>query len=209
MSRAVGRVAEAGPSSTLSPSNRTGSLIDGLWRNQRRTSARRLNERRHRVSGSVPSPVIYRRARVEDAERTFEVVKLAADDLLLRNGRQPTAGAGLPPERVIRFRHACVAHDPERFWVAEADGATVGAGFAVLRDAAWYLGGLHVLPGWQGQGIGTELLRRTLTGTGPGTTLSVLTDALNQDSNGLYLRFGMLPQDSTLTFDGPLAADVA
>ena len=59
--------------------------------------------------------VSYRRARVADAERTFAVVLEVADDLLRRNGRAPAGGAGLPPERVIRFRHACVAHDPDRF----------------------------------------------------------------------------------------------
>jgi len=148
--------------------------------------------------------VTYRRARIEDAERTFAVVKEAADDLLIRNGRQPTAGAGLPAARVIKVRHTCVQHDPDRFWVAEADGGIIGAGFAILRDDAWYLCGLHVVPAWQGRGIGAELVRRTLTGVGPETVRSVLTDALNPDSNGLYLRFGMLPQDSTLTFDGPL-----
>jgi ribosomal protein S18 acetylase RimI-like enzyme len=150
--------------------------------------------------------ISYRRARAEDAERTFEVVREAADDLLRRNGRDPSGGHGLPLPRVIRFRHGCVRHDPDRFWVAEADGVIVGAAIAVLRDDVWYLAGLHVVPALQGVGVGTELIRRSLAGTGPDTALTVLTDALNPDSNGLYVRHGMLPQDSTWTFDGPIGA---
>lgn len=148
--------------------------------------------------------ITYRRARVEDAERTFEVVQAAAGELNRQMGRP--VGMALPAARVIRFRHFAVRYDTDRFWVAEAEGRIVGAGFASLRDDVWYLGGLHVLPEFQSRKIGSELIRRCLSGTRPSTTLTVLTDALNPISNGLYLRFGMLPQDSTLTFDGPLAA---
>jgi GNAT superfamily N-acetyltransferase len=146
--------------------------------------------------------ITYRRARTEDAERTFEVVQEAADDLNRKAGRP--VGMALPAARVIRFRHFAVRYDPDRFWVAEAGGRMVGSGFASLRDDVWYLGGLHVLPDYQSRKIGSELIRRCLSGTRQSTTLTVLTDALNPVSNGLYLRFGMLPQDSTLTYDGPL-----
>jgi GNAT superfamily N-acetyltransferase len=154
--------------------------------------------------------ITYRRARTEDAERTFEVVQEAAGDLNRKMGRP--VGMSLPAARVIRFRHFAVRYDPDRFWVAEAGGRIVGSGFASLRDDVWYLGGLHVLPDYQSRKIGSELIRRCLSGTRPSTTLPVLTDAINPVSNGLYLRCGMLPQDSTLTYDGPLvesAADAA
>lgn len=150
----------------------------------------------------VESPITYRRARMEDAEETFAVVQASAGDLNRRTGRP--VGMSLPAARVIRFRHFAVRYDPDRFWVAEADGRMVASGFASLRDDVWYLGGLHVLPEYQSRKIGSELIRRCLSGTRPSTTLTVLTDAINPVSNGLYMRFGMLPQDSTLTFDGPL-----
>lgn len=146
----------------------------------------------------------YRRARPEDAERTYDVVREAADDLLRRAGQTPSEQQSLPHERVIRFRHACIAHDPDRFWVAESDTEIIGAAIAVLRGDVWYLGALHVVPGHQGTGVGSELLRRSLTGTRPDTARTVLTDALNPVSNALYLRSGMLPQETTLTFDGPI-----
>jgi predicted N-acetyltransferase YhbS len=157
------------------------------------------------VTGALGEPQItYRRARNEDAERTFEVVQEASADLNRKMGRP--VGMSLPAARVIRFRHFAVRYDGERFWVAEADGRIVGAGFASLRDDVWYLGGLHVLPEYQSRKVGSELIRRCLQGTRPSTARTVLTEASNPVSNGLYLRHGMLPQDSTLTFDGPLQA---
>jgi predicted N-acetyltransferase YhbS len=147
--------------------------------------------------------ITYRLARAEDAETTFAIVRAASDDLARKAGREPGPHA-LPVERVIRFRHACLAHDPARFVVAEVDGSLVGAAIAILRGAVWYLAGLHVLPGFQAAGVGSELMRRALAGTASTTIRTVLTDATNPASNGLYLRAGMLPLDSTLTFDGPL-----
>jgi ribosomal protein S18 acetylase RimI-like enzyme len=160
------------------------------------------------VGGAAGGPVAgqetitYRRARTEDAERTFEIVQESAGELNRRSGR-PVAPA-LPAERVIRLRHFCVRYDPDRFWVVEADGRMIAAAYATLRDDVWYLDALHVLPEYQSRKIGSELIRRCLSGTGPQTVLTVLTDAINPVSNGLYMRFGMLPQDSTLSFDGPI-----
>ena len=158
---------------------------------------------RDMTSPAAPAPEItYRRARMEDAERTFEIVQEAQGDLDRSMGREPHAA--LPAARVIRFRHFCVRCDGDRFWVAEAGGRMVAAGYATLRDDVWYLGALHVLTEFQSRKVGSELIGRCLTGTGPQTALTVLTDASNPASNGLYLRFGMLSQDSTLSFDGPI-----
>ncbi|MBM4407302.1 MAG: GNAT family N-acetyltransferase [Chloroflexi bacterium] len=151
--------------------------------------------------------ITYRRARTEDAERTYEIVQEAQGALDRRQGRE--SHPALPAERIIRFRHFCVRYDGDRFWVAEAGGRMVAAAYATLRDDAWYLDALHVLPEYQSRKIGSELIRRCLAGTGPSTALTVLTAASNPVSNGLYLRFGMLPQDSTLSFDGPIGERTA
>ena len=148
--------------------------------------------------------VAFRRATIDDAQATFAVVREAAEDVLRRAGRPSVDALGLPLERVIRFRQSCVRHDPDRFWVAEAAGRIVGAAIAVLREHVWYLAALHVVPEFQSRGIGTELIRRSLGDADARTTMTVLTDAINPVSNALYLRFGMLPQESILTFGGPL-----
>ena len=146
--------------------------------------------------------ITYRRARMEDAEQTYRIVQGASDDLSRKMGL--TVKHSLPAERVIRLRHFCVRNDGERFWVAEAGGEMIGAAYATLRDDVWYLDALHVLPAWQSRKVGSELIRRSMAGTGPTTALTVLTGASNPISNGLYMRFGMLPQDSTVSFDGPI-----
>ncbi len=146
--------------------------------------------------------ITYRLARIDDAERTFEIVQEAQNDLNRKAGRPD--GHALPAERVIRLRHFCVRYDGDRFWVAEAGGEMIGAAYATLRDDVWYLDALHVVPAFQARKVGSELIRRVMAGTGPGTALTVLTDASNPASNGLYMQFGMLPQDSTVTFDGPI-----
>lgn len=146
--------------------------------------------------------ITYRRAAIGDAEATFQVVHEAAEDVLRRAGREVQDSPAMPLARVIRFRHFCVRHDGERFWVAEAEGRMIGAAIAILRERVWYLAALHVLPAFQSRGIGTQLLRRSMAGVGPDTALTVLTDALHPASNGLYLRFHMLPQETILTFDG-------
>ncbi|MFN8623659.1 MAG: GNAT family N-acetyltransferase [Chloroflexota bacterium] len=152
------------------------------------------------------APIAYRRASAADAEATFEIVKAAADDLLVRAGRPPATVGALPPERVLRFRRSQAAHDPDGYWVAEVGGVMVGAAIGVRREGTWYLAALHVLPGWQGRGIGSALLRCSMGNAEGAAVRTVLTDATNPDSNGLYLRAGLLPVDSTLTFDGPAGA---
>jgi ribosomal protein S18 acetylase RimI-like enzyme len=153
------------------------------------------------TSNGLPH-ILFRPARDADVERTYEVFVQAADDLGARLGRPSRAAVSAPSLRALHVRRAVLKHDGERFWVAEAEGVVVGFGMAILRDDVWHLAALHVMPAFQGRGIGSELIRRTLDGTRPTTILTVLTDASNPISNALYLRFGMLPQDSILAFDG-------
>jgi len=155
---------------------------------------------------SAEGEITYRRAVEADAERTFEIVQEAQGDLDRRMGRP--VHAALPAERVIRFRHFCVRYDGERFWVAESGGRMIAAAYATLRDDVWYLDALHVIPEFQSRKVGSELIRRCLAGAGPTTARTVLTDAGNPVSNGLYLRFGMITQDSTVGFDGPIGARI-
>jgi GNAT superfamily N-acetyltransferase len=57
---------------------------------------------------------------------------------------------------------ARIAHlqrtDPEGAWVAELDGEPAGCCLALVRDGMWFLSLLIVKPGFQGKGIGRQLL---------------------------------------------------
>jgi GNAT superfamily N-acetyltransferase len=146
--------------------------------------------------------VTYRLAQLADIEQTYGVFIDAANDLNRKNGRIAEAGSGSPPTRAMSFRRAMLRNDAERFWVAEADGQMVGFAMATLREDVWYLAALHILPAYQGLGVGRELLRRSSVGVTATTVRTVVSDTINPISNALYMKTGMLHQDAILTFDG-------
>lgn len=71
--------------------------------------------------------------------------------------------------------------------VAEGDGGVVGFGAAVDTGRARHLADLHVLPAWQGKGVGGRLLREVLRDASPRTTFA------SDDPRALplYVRAGM------------------
>lgn len=61
----------------------------------------------------------------------------------------------------LRVAHA-VAHDPQGCWIAERDGAPVGAVMALAREDLWILSLLMVRGEAQGHGVGRALIDRAL-----------------------------------------------
>lgn len=147
--------------------------------------------------------VVYRRATPGDSRTTYEVFMDAADHLARTRGWAATARPTSPPERFLAFRASVLRHDPDGFWVAEADGSLVGFGIAVQREHVWYLAALHVRPAYQSKGVGAEIIRRALAAAKPHSLLTVGADARNPVSNALYGRFGMFPQTALLELSGP------
>ncbi len=79
--------------------------------------------------------------------------------------------------RTVRFtrrvRHLA-GTDPAGCWLAEDDaGDPVGVALASLREGLWGLSLLAVVPGAQGKGVGTELMRRAAA-YGRGTLRGVI-----------------------------------
>lgn len=80
------------------------------------------------------------------------------------------ARMGEPPfeltDEVRERGGARIAHlqrtDPEGAWVAELEGDLVGCSLALVRDGMWFLSLLVVKPGFQGKGIGRQLLDAAL-----------------------------------------------
>jgi GNAT superfamily N-acetyltransferase len=148
--------------------------------------------------------VTYRRATEADFVTTWSIFTEAAADLARRNHWPAIDRGPTPPQRFLDFRHSAVRHDPDGFWVAEAGDDVVGFGVAVQREHVWYLAALHVLPPYQAQGIGAEIIRRQLAHTPSGSLLTVGADARNPVSNALYGRFGMFPAITLFEVSGPV-----
>jgi len=138
-------------------------------------------------------PVTHRRATgPEDFASTYELFLRAANDLRARSHRVQLDDSEARRTRALAFRAHAFKHDAGGFWLAEADGERVGFGIATARPGFWHLNALHVLPEFQGKGVGQELLRRCLEhGRGPGVVSTVISEASQPVSNALYARRGM------------------
>jgi GNAT superfamily N-acetyltransferase len=150
--------------------------------------------------------ITFRRATPADSRTTYRIFVEAADDLARTRGWPATQRPADPPQRILAFRTSALRHDPDGFWVAEADGVLVGFGIAVQREHVWYLAALHVRPAYQSRGIGAEIIRRSLAAARPDSLLTVGTDARNPVSNALYGQFGMFPETPLLELSGPATA---
>jgi hypothetical protein len=70
----------------------------------------------------------------------------------------PSGGGGIGPgilRQLLRL-------DAGGAWAAVANDEVVGAAIAGVRERLWYLANLHLMPGYQGRGIGRRLLHAAL-----------------------------------------------
>ncbi|AMG87677.1 GNAT family N-acetyltransferase [Bordetella bronchiseptica] len=135
--------------------------------------------------------LVIRPARGEELARAAALVARSINDLTERHGFGAIA-APRPPD----FQAFCLRDDPRGVWLAEDDGEILGFALSWVCDRFWFLAELFVAPGGQGQGIGNELLGRTLghADQAGASTKSLITFAFNTVSQGLYVRHGLLPR---------------
>lgn len=144
-------------------------------------------------------------ARDTDLEATYQVYLAANQDLNQRIGRKVDLRQQTLPTRALAVRRNALEYDRERFWVAESGKSIVGFGLATRRPSYWYLAALHVMPEFQGQGVGGMLIRRCLgdlDSNNPVVPLLTTSDSANLGSTGLYMRRGLLPQDVIVQLEG-------
>lgn len=136
-------------------------------------------------------PISVRPARADELVRAEELVASSINDLTVHHGFGPIATTRSPD-----FQTFCLRDDPRGAWLAEDGGDVVGFALSWVCGSLWFLAELFVAPGRQGQGIGNELLKRTLRHASDAavTELSLITFAFNVVSQGLYVRHGMVPR---------------
>jgi GNAT superfamily N-acetyltransferase len=99
----------------------------------------------------------------EDVPALVEVQWASFDDLAVRKGEPRNDLTDEVRDRASARIGHLQRTDPESAWTAEVDGELVGCALALVRDGMWFLSLLIVKPGYQGKGIGRELLDASLT----------------------------------------------
>lgn len=136
-------------------------------------------------------PIVIRPARADELAHAEELVAHSINDLTDRHGFGSIAAARAPD-----FQAFCLHDDPRGVWLAEDGGDMAGFALSWVCGPLWFLAELFVAPGRQGQGIGNELLDRTLqhAAQAGATGRSLITFAFNVVSQGLYAQHGLLPR---------------
>jgi len=149
--------------------------------------------------------VNYRLAEERDLEGAHHIMVEALDQFALQMGR-PLVEADF--EDYLPLWHHFLATSDEGFWIAEARGKLAAFACSIVRDGLWFLSYLMVLPEFQGQGIGGELLVRNLQGAKRDEVkiLATYADASNWPSISLYARHGMFPRVPILRMRGSIVS---
>jgi GNAT superfamily N-acetyltransferase len=143
-----------------------------------------------------------RQATEADVPGQDAVFRAAVGELFRRHSFSPPDP---PAEAFAAQQRHLIRHDGERCFVAEDAGRVVGFAAAFVRDEAWFLASLFVLPEVQGRGLGRRLLERAW---GPERRVRLtMTDSIQPVSNGLYARLGLVPTAPVLALAGTPAAD--
>jgi GNAT superfamily N-acetyltransferase len=145
-----------------------------------------------------------RPARPDELATCGAIWRTAINDYIVPLGQGPIPDEVNPATRL--FIHL-QSTDPERFVVAAVpDGSgerVIGFASAIVRERLRYLSMLFVLPGYQGAGLGRELLGRVLPEDGVADAVrATATDSAQPISNALYALSGIVPRVPLLSLTG-------
>lgn len=144
--------------------------------------------------------IIYRPAREDDFATADRLTVAAINDLTERHAFGSMASPG--PHRLQSFS---LQDDPAGLWVAEDAGQMLGFAFSWICGDLWFLAQLFIAPERQNQGIGHELISRTMDQArkSGAKTKALITFAFNRASQSLYIRHGLFPQAPVYFFGAP------
>jgi len=132
-----------------------------------------------------------RRGMPSDAREAATVLNLSLSRLAGTQGRPIDAPA---PGHVVPALEHMAATYPDGFWVARDGDRTAGFVASALRSGIWFLGGLFVLPDYQGAGLGRRLVEQAASASRTADpVLAVISSGGNPISNALYASCGMYP----------------
>jgi GNAT superfamily N-acetyltransferase len=149
-----------------------------------------------------PDGLRHRPARPDELEACASIWRVAINHYIVRLGQNE-----MPPELrpVIRLFAHLQSTDPERFVVTtvpDRDGERIIAfASALIRERLWYLSMLFVLPEFQGQGLGRDLLA-TVQPTDGAMVRALATDSAQPISNALYASDGVVPRMPLFSLTG-------
>ncbi|WVT76126.1 GNAT family N-acetyltransferase (plasmid) [Sinorhizobium chiapasense] len=135
--------------------------------------------------------LVYRPAQADDLAATDALVVTSINDLTVRHGFGPMATASPPSFQLFSLKD-----DPDGLWIAEDGGHILGFAWSWVCGDVWFLAQLFVDPARQGQGIGNQLLERTLEHARKSGAAhkALITFTFNRVSQGLYMRHGLFPK---------------
>ena len=134
---------------------------------------------------NAPHPVSLRQSTSEDLNFLFEVSTEAM---------RPVAET-LNPEKVFDEQEERAKHEekfkPENIQVIQYDGQDVGRLRVVRSEDSIYIGGIQILPEYQGKGIGTSIFT-DLVEESEKTGLPIVLEVhdVNEKAIGFYKKFG-------------------
>jgi GNAT superfamily N-acetyltransferase len=133
---------------------------------------------------------------------TEALVVASINDLTVRHGFGRMATASPPSFQLFSLKD-----DPDGLWVAEDGGDILGVAWSGVCGNFWFLAQLFVDPARQGQGIGNELLKRTMEHARASGAVhkALITFTFNRVSQGLYMRHGLFPRMPIYLFNATRA----
>lgn len=125
-----------------------------------------------------------------DLEDVAQVCQAAEHQLERQAGTEPEPWTDAASQRFVAGMRRFVEVDPDGAWVAEDDQGVVGMAEAVRRRNFWGLSMLFVHPRGQSQGVGGQLLGKTLE-YGEGADVRMIMSSVDPRAIRRYSRAGL------------------